>query len=358
MENLTPQPADLFSAIRRADAEQVKRLLAAGMSPAQKTAEGLTANKLAELMGNADIIQMLRSAAMVQAQRAQMTFALSANIPANIPANISANISSAVALIPPALATHITGTDVFSGVLSIGPTRSPSSHPPTQPTYRPPRPKPSKPLAAPTPRPTRSADKPSAPAPKAPSTAELKQAVCCNDIKTVEALLKAKVSFKLGTWYDTPLLVLAAERGYSEVVQALLDAGDDPNKGYARLPLHIASEHGHLETVQRLLNSGARVRLEEEGGKTALMRAAASGHLQIVQTLIDKGANVDAICRGETALMIAARSGHRQVYEFLYPYVRTRGMSAQHWGQQQQATFTADASNLESELAALFEGRR
>ena len=196
-------------------------------------------------------------------------------------------------------------------------------------------------------------------APQQPQTAPtaLKKAVCANDLATVEALLSAKVSLKPAHWYDTPLLVHAAERGYNDIVQALLNAGDDPNKGYLRLPLHVAAEHGHLETVQRLLNSGAQLHAKEEEGQTALMRAAANGHLPIVQVLIDKGANINDICRGETALMLASRNGHREVYEFLYPYVRARGMLVEEQALQQQAIFSAEAAHFDSELADLFGGQ-
>ncbi len=187
-----------------------------------------------------------------------------------------------------------------------------------------------------------------------PSTTALREAICSNDLPTVETLLEAKVSLKPEHWYDTPLLVLAAKHGYNDIVQALLNAGDDPNKGYLRLPLHVAAEHGHLETVQRLLNSGAQIRAKEEEGQTALMRAAAGGHLAIVQVLIDKGANIDAICQGETALMLASQNGHRQVYEFLYPYVRARGMLVEEQARQQQAIFSAEAAHFDSELTDLF----
>lgn len=345
MDNLTTQLANLFGAVYHSDIKQVKQLLAAGVSPHQQDADGISPMMVATHLGNADIIRMLKAVIAPQPQPVHSFFSSQAPIVTTIPA----------------FSQSVTRPHLAIGTVSLLPA---VQHLPIVETYLLPlsssQPSASKAVAA-TPKKIKSYRRrrvklKNYPTQETSDTVALKEAVCCNDIGTVETLLKAKVSFRPANWYDTPLLVLAAERGHSNVVQALLDAGADPNKGYARLPLHIASENGYLETVQRLINSGAQIQTEEEGGQTALMRAAAGGHLPIVQVLVDKGANVDAICRGETALMFAARNSHRQVYEFLYPYVRARGMLVEEQALQQRAILTAEAAHFESELTALFDG--
>ena len=345
MDNLTTQLADLFAAVYHSDIKQVKQMLAAGVSPHQQDADGISPMMVATHLGDADIIRTLRSVIAPQSQPIHSFFSAQAPIVTTMPAFAQSATLPYLAI----------GTVSLLPAVQHLPIVEPASLLPLSS----PQPSASKAVAI-TSNKSRSYRKRKTklknyPVKETSDTAALKEAVCNNDIRTVEKLLEAKVSFRPANWYDTPLLVLAAERGHSNVVQALLDAGADSNKGYARLPLHIASENGHLETVQRLINSGAQIQTEEEGGQTALMRAAASGHLQIVQVLVDKGANVDAICRGETALMFASRNGHRQVYEFLYPYVRARGMLIEEQVLQQRAILTAESAHFQNELNDLFE---
>ncbi len=361
MDNLTTQLAGLFSAVYHSDIKQIRKLLDAGVSPQQQDADGISPLMMATHLGNADIIRMLQAAIAPQPQSTHSFFNDQAPITTTMPVITQA-----------AEVTHLT-----IGTVSLFPTVQfvpvVKAMPILPALLQPPAllqlPALSRPLASLqllASEATATTSKKSSrrrktklktyPIQETPDTVALKEAVCNGDIQTVRALLKAKVSFRPANWYDTPLLVLAAGRGHSEIVQALLDAGADPNKGYARLPLHLASENGHLETVQRLINSGAQIQTEEEGGQTALMRAAAGGHLPIVQVLVDRGANVNAICQGETALMFASRNGHRQVYEFLYPYVHARGTLVEEQALQQRAILTAESAHFQNELSALFDG--
>ncbi|WP_236619728.1 ankyrin repeat domain-containing protein [Candidatus Synechococcus spongiarum] len=60
------------------------------------------------------------------------------------------------------------------------------------------------------------------------------------------------------------------------VLQALLDAGADPNaragiEGFRSKPLHLAAEHGKIPAVvQALLDAGADPNAQDEVGRTAL----------------------------------------------------------------------------------------
>lgn len=118
-------------------------------------------------------------------------------------------------------------------------------------------------------------------------------------------------------------LVCAAENGRADVVDALLDAGADVNKGtgYKRndTPLLMASENGHTEVVRLLLNAGADVGRSDVDAITALGKAARGGHYQIVKLLLEGGADVEgrAYTSGTTAIQGAKAAGHTRIVELL-----------------------------------------
>ena len=73
----------------------------------------------------------------------------------------------------------------------------------------------------------------------------------------------------------TPLL-LAARQGYTESVQALLEAGADVNQASAgdkTSPLLIATINGHFDLAKLLLDKGADPKAASENGATALYAA-------------------------------------------------------------------------------------
>lgn len=86
-----------------------------------------------------------------------------------------------------------------------------------------------------------------------------------------------------------------------------------------RTPLMLAAQFGRLDTVQALLDAGAGVDLHEKGRYTALMLAAGNGHADVVRTLLNAGANVNNVeqTRGWTALIWAAKRGHTSTVRVL-----------------------------------------
>jgi ankyrin repeat protein len=371
MENLTTQLAELFAAIQGSNVQQIRRLLAANVSPNQCNAEGKTALMVAAQIGNPEIIQMLCAAAASRPRSAQIFFEPGFepgfetgfetslhgfNVDSALPwesfaipwegfaiaseLTISPLLPESLAQEPSPLKPFVFTPFVFTNSL----TPSPIASHPADPTFvatvttvatvaqkertEPPSIE-NEPVNSdldgdldklfsgdlnqppdPQPAPSRDLDQ------------ALEAAIGDNDVSTVEALLKSGASFRPANWYDTPVLVTAAAKGYADIVQALILAGANVNSGYDRLPLHMAAEQGHLAVVQRLLNSGACLQDREESGRTALMCAATGGHLPVVQELIARGANANAACRGETALMLAAHNGHQAVYEFLHSYAQ------------------------------------
>ena len=142
----------------------------------------------------------------------------------------------------------------------------------------------------------------------------------------------------------------ALVRGNYDAVQALLRAGDDPNRPLPRIgffvweveamtgghgtwmPIHSASTHGYVDDahriVQRLIKGGARIDSPSPLGAQPIHLAAIYGWLPVLSTLLDRGADVNARTRAmsdtvwrlsapahaqrahrQTPLMIAAQEG-------------------------------------------------
>jgi ankyrin repeat protein len=154
----------------------------------------------------------------------------------------------------------------------------------------------------------------------------LASAISRNDVAAVQALLDAGVdpNADSGTGRG-PMLCLAARDASLEIVRLLLDKGADPKAGDrfdGRTALHQAAgslNSGRLGIVELLLARGAHVDARDKTKKTALMSAAggmmigdsAEGNPAMVRLLLDKGADVNAKDSfGKTALIYAAAAGN------------------------------------------------
>lgn len=145
-------------------------------------------------------------------------------------------------------------------------------------------------------------------------------------------------------------------KGRLDSVEALLDAGDDPNRPLPRIgffvwelkaigggtwaPLHMASAHGyHADAgamVAALIRHGAHLAARCPLGETALHLAATFGWRPVMECLLASGANIDEVtaptspaihdlaapehapvAHRQTPLMIAAREGGVDTVAFL-----------------------------------------
>jgi ankyrin repeat protein len=116
-------------------------------------------------------------------------------------------------------------------------------------------------------------------------------------------------------------LIFASGNGHLEVVEALLEAGADPNfagPGYVT-SLHAAAEDGHVEVLKKLVEYGGDVDIYTEVSSTPLGVAALNGRLKAVEFLVENGANVNKIYEQETitALGMASYDCHADVVEYL-----------------------------------------
>lgn len=154
---------------------------------------------------------------------------------------------------------------------------------------------------------------------------------------------------------STTTLHVACKKGFTEIVNCLLDSGADTDvmAKDKRWPLCIAAKGGFVDVVDRLLSANADVNLRGKNGETALKAAvergnknidvvekllesranlhetfhdkyqvlhiaSECGHDRIVVRLLLAGANIDSVCeKGETALLKAIKRKHSKVAEIL-----------------------------------------
>jgi ankyrin repeat protein len=117
------------------------------------------------------------------------------------------------------------------------------------------------------------------------------------DAAEVKRLLASGASVSQPNAYGVTALQLAAETGNAAIIQPLLAAGADVESPNAegQTALMSVARTGNVTAARLLLARGATVNaVEQFGGQTALMWAAARRHPQMVDLLASKGARVDA----------------------------------------------------------------
>lgn len=94
-------------------------------------------------------------------------------------------------------------------------------------------------------------------------------------------------------------LILAAQRGYTDLVQLLLknvitkeDRDAKDKKGMTALAW--ASLNGHLDAVKLLCSKKADPNVADAAGMTPFLHACAAGQTEIVKALLDCGANIQS----------------------------------------------------------------
>ena len=156
-------------------------------------------------------------------------------------------------------------------------------------------------------------------------------------VQSVEALLEAGAELNHAANHGCTAVYMAASNGHLDAVRALVAAGAEmhhaDNNGFTAL--YAAANFGHVEIVQVLAEAGAEVDHASIDGCTALYAPAQDGHLEAVRALLEAGAEVDhADSSGATALYIASQNGHLDVVGALVEagaevnHVRTSGATA------------------------------
>jgi len=161
----------------------------------------------------------------------------------------------------------------------------------------------------------------------------------CNDHIEIIRLLIPKVDLNQVDADKRTALFLASEKGYTDIVQLLLDARANINITDKKRtsPLCIASYTGNIEVVQLLINGEAQVNQVNKFGWTPLAAASYNGYTEIVKLLLDNGANIhhalntdsatdSIIKKGDAALQMAEKKGHTQVVELLNEQLQRKAM--------------------------------
>lgn len=131
-------------------------------------------------------------------------------------------------------------------------------------------------------------------------------------------------------------LILAAEKGFPDIVAYLLEKGADPKQTNAKgdTALSVASEQGHAKIVAMLLEKGldpdegqqripsftarAVMGVKAQERNTPLSKAVQGGHLEAAKVLLENGAdpNVRGFA-GKTALFWAVERGYAPLANLL-----------------------------------------
>ena len=116
-------------------------------------------------------------------------------------------------------------------------------------------------------------------------------------------------------------LFIACKKGNKEIVELLLTAGVDVNKGdiLRETPLIIASRSSKTALIKLLLAANADVNISNHETETPLSIAARIGYHEIMDLLIQtRKVNINSIDRwGENPLFNAVRSGSLQCVQLL-----------------------------------------
>jgi ankyrin repeat protein len=146
----------------------------------------------------------------------------------------------------------------------------------------------------------------------------LMTAINNKDILTVHNLIQKGVDVnELDAHQDAPL-VIAAYKGLTEIVRALLEAGadvaavDPQMKGTA---LHAAAYAGRTEAARLLI--AHHIDIDRQGpynGYTALHDAIWQNNVETAKVLIEAGARLDIKSKdGQTALDMAKARGRKEI---------------------------------------------
>ncbi len=162
---------------------------------------------------------------------------------------------------------------------------------------------------------------------KATLNLELENAVKNNNYPKVQELITQGVDLNHVDWEGMTPLMLAAESGYTDLVEVLLknnaavdfaDTNTDVPGYDSDTALIHASRYGHIKSIKMLLENGANINLVNKHGDSALMYAVANNRTKSIEILLENNADTSIENNWHhTALMSAAYCGHEDAIEIL-----------------------------------------
>lgn len=157
----------------------------------------------------------------------------------------------------------------------------------------------------------------------------LRMAVEGNHPETLKKILQMekKNSCK---WMDREkeLIHFAAEKGFLEVLKALVEAGGNKNElnEVKAVPLHVAAQMNQLEVVSYLIEEEKdNIDVVDEQGLTPLMMAVTHDSKKCVEYLIAKKANLTITDKDErTPVFIGAKFNALSSVEYILDHLRKK----------------------------------
>lgn len=146
----------------------------------------------------------------------------------------------------------------------------------------------------------------------------LMDAVNRNDAAAVKKLIAQGINVsELDANQDAPL-VIAAYKGYADIVRLLLEAGADVtavDPGMKATALHAAAYAGRTEAAKLLV--AYHINIDKQGpynGYTALHDAIWQNNVGVVEVLLDAGANLNLKSNsGQTPLDFAKSKNNQRI---------------------------------------------
>ena len=154
------------------------------------------------------------------------------------------------------------------------------------------------------------------------TAAALCQAAAAGSLETTQILYENRPEKTVSSDELSEAVTSAASRGYSLVVQYLLDRGANTRSQMCQEALIQAAENGHLSTVQVLLAAGVsssshcKERWLSEG-KSCLWAAVDQEHVEIARLLLAFGANPNTRYSEISALNTSIKKGNEELFDLL-----------------------------------------
>jgi hypothetical protein len=110
-------------------------------------------------------------------------------------------------------------------------------------------------------------------------------------------------------------LLLAAQAGRADMIDALVQAGADCNQAdkEGRTPLYVVARNNHPSCIDALIHARADVNRARSNGTTPLFSPCCNGRTACVRELLRANADVSLEWEGWTPLRTAIKHGHHEV---------------------------------------------
>ena len=112
-----------------------------------------------------------------------------------------------------------------------------------------------------------------------------------NQLEIVKLLTSANTPWDAYSYEDDPVLVIAADHNYIDMIKLLIATGANVDISDGK-SLRVAISNGHVEAVKALIAAGANVNIDKPYIKNPLETAVSEGNIETIKVLLNAGAKV------------------------------------------------------------------